>query len=118
MARIAVLAPHQTENDQPYRFVKRSAGQSLVRRCLAYWIIENAILRMVPEREARPAKEVIVKQPFIPEKMPPGEIGGLVFEDPIKDPQQSRMMFLPRAVRLNQFEVQSSDTLEDLMQLI
>lgn len=102
MARLAVYDHNQKETEQPRRFVKRSAGQSLVRRCLAYWIIENAVLRMIPPREVRPVREVVAVKTFIPQEMPPVEVNGCRFDDPMKNPRQPRLSSVSRRDRVMQ----------------
>lgn len=107
MARIAVLDHHQKETDRPRTFVKRSVGKTLVRRALAYWVRPNAILRMLPN--AMPVRMVNAPAAgpshYIPEKMPTGEIGGIYFDDPVKQPIVPRLIFLRRADRSQQYEL-------------
>jgi len=47
MPSIGVLEHFQKPTDKPTRRIKRSGGQSLVNRGLAYWITENVLLQMI-----------------------------------------------------------------------
>ena len=79
MPHIAVLDYQQAETEQPRRFVGRSAGQNLVRRALAYWIVKNAVLRMISPDEIRRLSERLA---IPPAKYPPVEVPNTKFEDP------------------------------------
>ena len=46
MPSIGVLEHFQKPTDKPTRRIKRSGGQSLVNRGMAYWIRENVLLQM------------------------------------------------------------------------
>lgn len=85
MACIAVLDHNQQENERARRFVKRSEGQSLVRRALAYWVIKNAVARMLPIRAGAPASPALPPRTstYIPDTLPPSEVHGCTFDDPL-----------------------------------
>jgi hypothetical protein len=51
MANCHVLEADQKPTDRPSKRIKRSGGHSLVRKGLAYWLKENVLLQMLPERE-------------------------------------------------------------------
>lgn len=86
MSRVAVLDHNQRETDQPRRFLKRSVGQNLVRRALAYWVVKNAVLQMLPPHEirARALNRSVFTGP-----LPPAELPGIYFEDPVKRDRMS-----------------------------
>lgn len=83
MARkISVIGISGTpENSQ----IKKVVAQLLVRRMLAVWIIRNVSIQRVSVREANPlaAERIQVEwKPYIPETMPPREVGGCKFQEP------------------------------------
>jgi hypothetical protein len=93
MASVHVLESHQNITDQPSRRIKKSGGQSLVRHGRAEWIVENVKLRMFPEGVIRMSPAVIRPaqlSSYIPASMPPVEIPGLKFDDPVKAMQSVR----------------------------
>jgi hypothetical protein len=80
VARIAVLIHDQRETDRPRHYVKRSAGQNLVKRALAVWVVKNRVLRMLPPRQG--LQLPVEPKFYLPEKLPPIELPGLRWEDP------------------------------------
>lgn len=112
MARkIGVLDALQATSDQPRIFIKKNSAILLVRKQLAEWVIDHAVIRkrVLPEPaihlQPSALRLPIAVRAFVPEKMPPAEISGLIFEDPIKRPQMPRMCFLKAAERREQFEI-------------
>lgn len=90
MAKIAFLDHNQAETDRPRRFEKRSVGQSLVRRALAYWVVRNVLAKMHPP-VTRQSPVISANLPalhpnYIPATLPPAEVFGITFADPVKRP--------------------------------
>jgi hypothetical protein len=87
--------------------VRRAGGQSLVRRQVAEWLIENVLLRMLDG--AKPARVHCEEPPrdwresLIPASgvvtLPPSELGGLKFIDPQTNPRMPRFVKIHRAER-------------------
>lgn len=82
MPSIGVLEHYQKSTDRPTKRVKRAGGQSLVRQCLAVWVIENVLLQMLPAAIKRSGPPVAVPsvrlapmpkppKPYIPESLEP-----------------------------------------------
>lgn len=87
MANIAVLESHQSDTDLPTGGrIKRSAGYSLVNRGEAYWVKKPVLLKRLAARPtsapnlATPA----LRSPYIPDELPPAEVHGCTFEDPVE----------------------------------
>lgn len=86
--------------------MKRSAAICLVRKGMLDWIQRNVLAKRrgtvrvvatVPVgRQQEPWR------PYIPEAMPPAEVSGCHFEDPVKNPIQPRLSLLSRAERAMQ----------------
>lgn len=94
MPSIAVLEHNQKPTDKPSRRIKRSGGQSLVRQCVAYWVIENVLLQMrrqVPEQlhakmgvgYRNPTPIADVRSQYIPDKMPSHKAPGTCVSGPL-----------------------------------
>src|SRR6185437_5903667 len=98
MPSVSVLEAHQKPTDKPTRRIKRSGGQSLVNRGMAYWIRENVLLQM---RRSTPRQKCLNSTPhadfgrrssvssttprYIPEKLPANIDGmlGLIVQAPV-----------------------------------
>ena len=97
-----VLDPSQKETDHPSKRIRCSGAQSLVNQGKAKWILRKKLLRMLDEDESLPPKAEPSKRfqcgprAYIPKTMPPHEISGLEFDDPIKN-QISLRIFRVRA---------------------
>lgn len=85
--------------------MKLSAGKSLFHSGRGEWIKRNFILRLFPPGivsipvSAQPAADVAVSC----ELMPPAELRGVHFEDPLKAPIFPRVRLLSRIERLEQY---------------
>lgn len=64
MPSIGVLEHFQNPSDKPLKFVKRSDGQTQVRRGMAAWVIKNVLLQLAPPRRA--TKEPLQRAEYIP----------------------------------------------------
>lgn len=110
MARICVLEHFQKETDRPLRSMKLSAGKSLFFAGRAEWIKRNRLIRLLPPGVVHvplSAQSLPESEPEIRcERMPPVEVRGVRFVDPIKNPAQPRTWLLTRQERLEQFELQ------------
>lgn len=103
MPSIGVLEHNQKPTDRPRRRIKRSGGISLVEiQGKAKWIIYRQLLQMLPANQ-HPAKSPIPSEriPRLaicshPVKLPPAEVGGLVFDGP-KAPMGSPSLTFVRA---------------------
>lgn len=83
MARkISVIGISGTpENSQ----IKKVVAQLLVRRMLAVWLVRNVSIQRVSVRAANPLTVERIRiewKPYIPENMPPREVGGCKFQEP------------------------------------
>ena len=89
MPSIGVLEHFQKPTDKPTRRIKRSGGQSLVNRGIAYWIRENVLLQMIASHELMAGGDKLAKLPinslYIPEKLPASIDGmlGLIVQAPV-----------------------------------
>lgn len=79
--------------------IKKSVAQLLVRRLLAEWVVINVSIRRLAVREL---PRMIpdwrsASGPYIPERMPPVEVGGCHFQEPQSDSwkKQHRMVRFP-----------------------
>jgi hypothetical protein len=83
--KIGVLDVHQAAQSQPQTFVRKSAAQLLVRRLLAVWVVENALIQRVAVRAATEiptGRGEYAPKHYIPDTLPPMETGGCVFQEP------------------------------------
>jgi hypothetical protein len=80
--------------------IKKSIAKLLVRRLLAVWVVQNAIIRRVPVTElspgalARMPRCALPPKPYIPDDLPPYELPGLKFQLPKGIPTQVRFLVL------------------------
>lgn len=93
MANIQVLESHQDISEIPTGGrIKRSAGQKRVRNGMAVWIEKNVLIQMLPANtlqiSSTPPSDK--SSAYIPQSMPPVEVSGLHFEDPVKALQSIR----------------------------
>lgn len=64
---------------------KKSRAELLVRRLLAEWIVRGVSIRLLRVAEPADVRDLRTSQsakPFIPERMPPAEVGGCHFVGP------------------------------------
>jgi hypothetical protein len=72
MPSIGVLEHYQKPTDRPLKRVKRSAGQTIVQRGVAVWIIKNVLLQMRMIVPRVPVEQPSGRQPA-PPKLDPAE---------------------------------------------
>lgn len=76
MPSIGVLEHFQNPSEQPARRIKKSGGQSLVNRGVAFWVKPNVLLKMRERAEIRamcsnstPNRD-LPRARYIPDKLP------------------------------------------------
>lgn len=98
MPSIGVLEAHQKDTDRPSRRIKRAGGQSLVRQQRAEWLIENVLLRLLPDCLLDRVASYRIRDVYVPTAdqvidpelakalsngMPPAELPGIYFRGPL-----------------------------------
>lgn len=63
-----------------------------MRQGKAVWIKENVLLQLLPEGSLIISREIPITypSPYVPKSMPPVEVSGLHFDDPVKTLQSIR----------------------------
>jgi hypothetical protein len=93
MARkIQVVPAHSDQPSEPH--LKKSIAQNLVRRHLAEWVIKNVRIKMraireIPVTALKSGRGAYDINNYIPERLPPAELPGVIFVPPAKVPDYS-----------------------------
>lgn len=76
-AKVDVLDPGQPDHAQPRRQIKRTQAITLVRKCIADWIVKYKRLRLRPLRAILETIQVslpdVVRKAAVPQLLPPLE---------------------------------------------
>lgn len=86
MPQVAVLSHHQPEWAKASTFIPKDVAALLVQRMAAEKLSACKIRMMPPDSVFLPAvQSVLPATRFVPETLPPVEIGGHRFDDPVKN---------------------------------
>lgn len=102
-AKVGILAVHQSDADVPEEYMKKATAEALTRG-LYLEKLSSHLYRRRPLKDClRTATSLsrISKRPeppYIPESLPPCELGGIRFDDPQTNPN------MPRFVKIYQSE--------------
>lgn len=86
-AKVGRLKAGQLPTAEPYKRVKTSVADLLVRRL---WCerLHKGLIRDLEIKPARKASDFVIAKQYIPEKMPPRDVPGCFFEEPQSDTWQ------------------------------
>jgi hypothetical protein len=113
MARkIGLLDPYQPDHATPKHHVRKVLAELMVRRLLWEWVIRNHIARVKPLGALPaviPRAEAAPRGDYIPETLPPAELGGYRFRGP-----QPTNPHMRRLCRLTRYERDRSRAIDAL----
>lgn len=102
-AKVGILAVHQSDADIPEEYMKKARAEALARGLYLEKLSSHLYRRRSLKDCLRSATSLVRvserQEPYVPETLPPCELGGLRFVDPQMNPNMPRFVKIYRSER-------------------